>query len=259
MKSFPLKYIFLSFLILSQTYLAQNSYDLKQFFNEAEDFYSQPGNWKGEDWLKAAIIVSATYGLMNFDETIRAEVQEEQVLRGTIPIEFGRMWGEPIATGVIGGFLLLQGAITNNVKNRNTAFEIIQSQLYASSVTGILKIGLGRARPYMNRGAFDYTLFHIATRDLWSFPSGHTTMAFALSTTLSQSTDNEILKIAFFIPAVITAYARIYEDKHWASDVFFGAFIGYFTANFFSDLHKSKEQFPTLDNQTQLFHLKLAL
>ena len=259
MKKYSLNHIILILILLSSFSFGQNRYDIKQFVSEAGDFYSRPVNWKGNDWLKAAIIVSATYGLMNFDEDVRENVQQNQTMRGTIPIDFGRMWGEPLVSGMITGFLLIQSAITKNKKNRDEAFDIIQSQLFAASLTGILKIGFGRSRPYMNNGAFEYDPLHFATRDFWSFPSGHTTMAFALSTTLSEHIDNNFLKAAVFVPAIVTAYSRVYEDKHWLSDVFLGACIGYFTAKYLSDLHKSKEQFPTLEDQTPLFFLKITL
>ena len=43
------------------------------------------------------------------------------------------------------------------------------------------------------------------------------------------------------IPAFLTGISRIYHDKHWSSDVFLGAAIGYFTARFVNNLHDNLE------------------
>ncbi len=248
--------ILLAFFILSADLFAQNTYSFQQFFEEGKNLVTSPKNWNGSDWLKLGIILSASYGIMHADEAIRTEIQTNQQMRGTIPIEFGRKWGEPVASGLIVGFLLLHDAVTDNKKNRNTAFEIIQSQFYAGSVDQLLKIGFSRARPYMEKGAFDFSPVQIDD-DFWSYPSGHTTMAFALSTTLAQNVNSDLMKIVCFIPAFMTAYARMYEDKHWASDVFVGAFLGYFTAKFFKDLHASKENIPSPENHTPLVNFRL--
>nr|MDA3861232.1 phosphatase PAP2 family protein [Melioribacteraceae bacterium] len=71
------------------------------------------------------------------------------------------------------------------------------------------------------------------------------------------NTDNNYLKILAFLPAFLTATSRVYQNHHWASDVFLGAFIGYFTAKYITDLHKQNEVSPTITN-TPLISLSLS-
>lgn len=258
MRKQQLKFLFLTTLFLINVLHAQNKYNFDQFFSEAGKFYTQPFHWKNNDFLKLGIIVSATYGIMHLDETVRGEIQPNQTMLGSIPIEFGRIWGEPPASITVGGLLLLHGILTDNSRNKRTAFEIAESQLFAISITGTLKMGFGRARPNLNQGAFEYSPLHFKSRDYWSLPSGHTTMAFALSTTLAQSVDNDYIKMLFYAPALMTAFSRVYEDRHWASDVFLGACIGYFTAIYITELHKVKEEENLSEVPSNLINFKIS-
>ncbi len=67
-----------------------------------------------------------------------------------------------------------------------------------------------------------------------SFPSGHTTGAFAFATVMSFRHKN--LRIPLYIWASLVGFSRIYLDKHWTTDVIAGALVGitfgYITLNF---------------------------
>ena len=78
-----------------------------------------------------------------------------------------------------------------------------------------------------------------------------------LSTLLAANTNNNYLKALAFVPALLTASSRMYQNHHWASDVFLGAAIGYFTGKFITDLHKQNEVDPRINN-TPLISLSLT-
>lgn len=59
-----------------------------------------------------------------------------------------------------------------------------------------------------------------------SFPSGHTTAAFALFMTLCLLTNKKPLHFIYFILAALGGYSRIYLSQHFAIDVFAGSIIG---------------------------------
>ncbi|MCT4663679.1 MAG: phosphatase PAP2 family protein [Flavobacteriales bacterium] len=61
-----------------------------------------------------------------------------------------------------------------------------------------------------------------------SFPSGHTTMAFVSAEVFRQELKNHypILSYTGYLLAIKTGIFRILNDKHWASDVLFGAGLG---------------------------------
>ena len=116
----------------------------------------------------------------------------------------------------------------------------MQAVLYAELVKSIFTVSVGRARPYMNKGHAAFRPFTLLDRNYQSFPGGHATAAFALSTVLARNTSSVLLKILAYVPAVFTVIARTYVDAHWTSDEVFGSAIGFFAASCVLDTHKQK-------------------
>ncbi len=228
-------------ILVYSTISAQLNYDIKQFGEETAEFIKQPGNWTSDDYLTIALIAGGTFSLMFVDDAIRSEMLKNQSHVGSVPMEFARYWGEPIPSLSLAAVLYLHGVITDDRSTKKIGYEIGQSMLYTATLTQFLKISFGRARPYTGKGPFSYKPFQSLSNDDWSLPSGHTSLAFSLSTILAGNTDSDLLKGLAYIPAFMTAFSRSYYNKHWASDVFMGAFIGYFVAKFVIELHKQNE------------------
>lgn len=77
-----------------------------------------------------------------------------------------------------------------------------------------------------------------------SFPSGHSTTAFAVFTCLALISNNKLTKVSCLFIAANAAFSRTYISQHWLIDIYFGSLIGLITATllyfvFFSEkLHK---------------------
>ena len=235
---------------------SQNKYDWEQFGNEAGDYYSAPLNWDKNDFLTFGLVVVGNIGLMQFDDSIKDEFSKINSTKKNWLMEAGRIWGEPIPSLALSGILLIHGYTANDETTKKIGFEIGQSFLYSVSVTSGLKIILGRARPYTGLPSTTFSPFSLNDSN-WSHPSGHTTIAFSLSTVLAANTNNDALKVLAFIPAFLTATSRVYQNHHWASDVFLGAMIGYFTGKFVTDLHQQNEVSPIIYT-TPLVSLSLS-
>ncbi len=65
------------------------------------------------------------------------------------------------------------------------------------------------------------------TSDNTSFPSGHTSTAFAVAAVVATSYDSWWIKGLSYGLASIAGLSRIHDNKHWASDVFVGALLGW--------------------------------
>ncbi len=131
------------------------------------------------------------------------------------------------------------GVLFQNLEVRKIGLQTIEAVGYAGLITSVLKAVVGRSRPYTGEGHSMFRPFnvHAATT---SFPSGHSTVAFAVSTVLANNTDNTFLKILCYSASSLVAYSRIYHNAHWFSDVVAGGAIGYFVGDFVShDLKRS--------------------
>ena len=65
-----------------------------------------------------------------------------------------------------------------------------------------------------------------------TFPSGHSTTAFAVFGLLSLFCKRNISKLVFVIIAILAAYSRVYLSQHFVRDIIVGAFIGYLVSFF---------------------------
>lgn len=145
----------------------------------------------------------------------------------------------PAAIGIAGISLL-----SNDSQFRGAALTSIESVFATSVLVYMLKTGIGRKRPYLKKGAHFFDPF-----SGWddSFPSGHTSTAFALITPWVYYYQKPWTYFLFIFPAS-TAVSRMIYDKHWATDVLTGGLIGYvvgyYLANWHRDLSKSQNNQP---------------
>jgi hypothetical protein len=92
---------------------------------------------------------------------------------------------------------------------------------------GLKKI-VKRERPYARLANVHYTDAELS--DPYSFPSGHSTAAFAIATSLSLRYPKPSVYIPLHIWALFVGYGRVYLGLHYPSDVLAGAAIGSGTA-----------------------------
>jgi membrane-associated phospholipid phosphatase len=79
-----------------------------------------------------------------------------------------------------------------------------------------------------------------------SFPSGHTTCAFALYFALALITENRFYKLLLFFIALIVGYSRIYLSQHFFEDVYAGSIVGVSTTFIIYQLIQRKKR-PSLE------------
>ena len=101
-----------------------------------------------------------------------------------------------------------------------------RSILVGGASAFILKTVIGQKRP---PGPIEYKHFTLDSR-YHAMPSGHTTTAFALATTVARHYPK--YKYLSYSLATLVGVSRLYEDMHWASNVVAGAGLGYISAKF---------------------------
>jgi membrane-associated phospholipid phosphatase len=128
---------------------------------------------------------------------------------------------KPIAIALPVG-MFIGSLINHNKKLQNQSFEVLGSLAIASATTEILKKIVQRPRPYNT----DLTVYPDQIDNGYSFPSGHTTVAFSTAASISIITKKWYIAVPAFALASATAYSRLYLGQHYPSDVFVGAVIG---------------------------------
>ena len=219
-----------------------NKYNFSQFGHETVDFLIRPTKWDGSDWLRLGVMGGATFLAMQADQPVRdAVLKDNRRYFYSVPIEGARMYGELYSPFAFFGGFALHYLLTDDMSSRKIAYEIGQASLYAGAIVLTMKSVIGRARPHDNEGRATYHPFTFIGDDYHSLPGGHTATAMVISTVLSRNVNPTWLKVLVYVPVVITAYSRIYQDWHWTSDCVLGGAIGYFVADWVVDLHEQKD------------------
>lgn len=137
----------------------------------------------------------------------------------------------------IGGGLYVAGRLAGNERMADLGWHGTEAIAVGMGITTLGKILAGRARPLVN--IEDPTNFKfgrgLKQENYRSFPSGHTLTAFAAASAVTAETarwwpkQKWIVGTAMYGGATLVGLSRMYNNKHWASDVMMGAAIGTFS------------------------------
>jgi membrane-associated phospholipid phosphatase len=223
---------------LSSMKTEQNDFSI--FIDDGLNLATAPFSFTSTDWLKAGAFVIATGLAFSLDPKIKEEVNAQHTPALDNATGFGEKYGSISYAGIFAGGMYLTGKIFGNKSIATTGRMLTESVLYTGLAVSLLKYTVGRSRPYTNEGSATMFTYSFQEANV-SFPSGHTATAFAISTVLANRIDNPIATVALYGLAGFTGYQRIYDNKHWFSDVFVGAAIGYFIGSSIVNSEESRE------------------
>lgn len=139
---------------------------------------------------------------------------------------------------VIGGGLYAVGRLGHFERVADLGWHGVEAVMLAEGVTYVIKGVAGRERPFLSGGEQpgNWTPGKgFKSGDWSSFPSGHTSTAFAAAAAVTNETTRWwprsvwIVGPVMYIGATSVGLSRMYHSKHWASDVVLGAAIGTFS------------------------------
>lgn len=182
-------------------------------------------------WIKAGAVALFAGGLTLLDEPIQQAALRQRKYKSVVNVSkyvtnTGGLY-ETYTLAALGAY----GFLFKNEKIKTTTFLATQSYITAGVIETFAKFLTGRQRPsYTPEGAgeaepgFKGPFKGVSS----SFPSGHTTVAFAAATVYAKEYANKpLVPILSYSAATLIGLSRISENKHWASDVFVGGLLGY--------------------------------
>ena len=129
---------------------------------------------------------------------------------------------EPIA-GCIPIGMIAWSLITENHSLEMKSYEAAGSLILTAAVTEGLKVAINRQRPYVTYP----NLIHPDTYETdGSFPSAHTSLAFATATNLLLETKKWYIALPAYGWALSVGYSRMYLGQHYPTDILAGAITG---------------------------------
>ena len=147
--------------------------------------------------------------------------------------DFVRTLGDP-GSVIISGSLFAIGRLSHRPGLTDAGLHATEAVLASGLLSTVLKGIVGRARPHTvdNSDAGTFRLGQGFRGGYTSMPSGHTTVAFAAAASLGSELGRSHQTVARFVTPLLYTMAtavgvsRLYDDKHWATDIVVGAAVG---------------------------------
>ena len=184
-------------------------------------------------WWQGAAVLGGVGALMFLDGPVREDTQEHRTAAGNRFAESIRHFGQPEVYGTVTAGILTAGLVAHNPRLIRTGTRLAGALVVAAGVSNGLKMVAGRGRPdnpYLDQDPDDFRLFSGHA----SWPSGHTSMAFAFATSLGDELHHPVARYGLLAAATAVGWSRINDNRHWLSDVAAGAVVGITSAKFAS-------------------------
>ena len=212
-------------------YAIFNADYLNGYISDSIALIGAPLNWDKSDWGKAGLILTAALILYDNDAKIQNWFQDnrngttDSISKAVEP--FGYLTVLLPLSG-----LYLYGYNTDDIRARRTALLGLESMVQSGLIIAGLKFAGHRSRPHTGDPYNTWGGPGLSTNDdRLSFASFHSSTAFAIATVVADEySQYPVIPFISYSIATLTALSRINENEHWASDVFIGSAIGYFTA-----------------------------
>jgi hypothetical protein len=194
----------------------------KETLYDTKYVITSPLHWDIKSWSTFTGVGVTTYEIMLEDETVNNFVQSHRNNEVAKKCEY---IGDGTIAAALVGSSWIAGELTHNYKLQKTGDLGLKSILISGLIVNCVKRIAGRSRPYSSVSSADWAGPTLKEEEV-SFPSGHTSTAFALASVVSELYDNKWIDFLAYGTAMLGGWARINDNQHWASDVFMGAVIG---------------------------------
>jgi len=168
--------------------------------------------WAFLSWDTAIVLGvggGAALAVHPWDDDLAGEVETNVRLNDAM--EPGHTYGAFGAQALLGVALYTGGRVAGKSRLARAGADIMRAQILSQAYTQALKFTVQRERPDGSNSV--------------SFPSGHSASAFATATVLQRHYGWKVGVPATVLAAYV-ATARVHDNKHYLSDVVFGAALG---------------------------------
>ncbi|WP_298474508.1 phosphatase PAP2 family protein [uncultured Maribacter sp.] len=205
------------------------TYDFGNIFKGVGYSYTRPLHWKSNQWATAGYTIAGTGLLYVVDKPVSDYFVgiKEDVPYGVR--DYGFNVGSPSNNYLITGAVYLTGLSLKNEKLRRTGVLLIASATSAGFLQQVVKSAVGRARPLSGKSKDTFRPFWGGGKDYHSFPSGHAILAMTNAHAIAKQFKSPWIKTGIYAVGSIPAISRLWEGKHWLSDVALGVAISIFT------------------------------
>jgi len=213
-----------------------------------KSFVTAPLRWDGSEWLVFGGTLAGIGIAHHYDSQVRSDFT---ITASTPNTNNSHQFQDAIPAAALLVGTWGYATLSDNADGRRETRTMLEASVFSIGTAYILNFATGRKGP-------DQT----PDPNRWwsgggSFPSEHTTAAFAIGTVLAESGNDEyrwIRRVLGYGAAGFTAYERLNHNAHWLSDTVAGAALGAASAQFAMHRARSDKEHITSMQLTPLAH-----
>ena len=197
------------------------------YWTDTKNILTAPSRWGSSDWLEASLVMGTAVVLYTQDDNIKTWFQDNKdTTKDHLSDDAKKLYSLALPAAMAG--LGAYGYAGSDDRARTAFLLSTESFLITGAFVQVLKHTTGRHRPYT--GDPHDTWSGPTWKSEWlSFPSGDASTAFSIASVVASEYSNMLIPPLAYGIAALIGLERIYTNSHWASDVFVGSAIGYYT------------------------------
>ncbi|MBI2270910.1 MAG: phosphatase PAP2 family protein [Bacteroidetes bacterium] len=212
----------------------------KSYIYDTRDVIISPFKSSPKQWLIFSAVVAADITIASQDAAVRDFALRNRNSTTQDIQQYGlEPWGSGKYSMPLLGLFYLYGSVKSDERSKQTALLGLKAFVVSGIIVTIPKQFFHRHRPCPSiyggkpdAGCATYVNIFFQSSDN-SFPSGHSTSAFAMATVISEQYKyKKWVPVVSYTLAGLASLSRVESNKHWASDVFMGAVLGYSIGKF---------------------------
>jgi undecaprenyl-diphosphatase len=192
---------------------------------DAWAYVTSPLRWNVSDWLWFGGALAAVGVAHQYDGEVRKQYAPAQTSSSSNTYDLQDI--VPTAVLLVGTYAY--AVVSDSSAGRRETWTMAEAGTFSAAAGFVLKLAAGRERPSQTNNP-----------DLWrsggaSFPSLHSTVAFAVGTVFAESGNDDyrwFRRTLGYGVGILTSYERVKHNQHWVSDTVAGAALGIATASF---------------------------
>ena len=196
------------------------------------------------DGVLGWVFLGATFGIAPIDKHFAQRLQVRSTQESTKLQKTATLFRVVALPGsaIIGTSMYAIGRLTRSHRMADLGLHGTEALLVGEGLASGMKGIFGRQRPYVDTANFNPYKWRfmggfVSDDGQRSFPSGHAVAAFAAAAAVTAETSvwwpslRWEIGTAMYGGASMVGLSRMYDNRHWASDVIMGAAIGTFAGN----------------------------
>ncbi len=198
----------------------------RSYLSDVGGYFTAPLRWDGSDWAWFGGAVLAIGLAHRYDSQVRTHFV------GTGPVSSANTndTKDAVPAAAVFGGTWAFALLTQDRDGYREGWAMVEAGALSGVTAYALKFAAGRQRP---DAASDPNEWFKGGGD--SFPSLHSTAAFAIGTVLAESGNDDyrlVRRLLGYGVGVATSYERLKHNAHWLSDTVAGAALGISSAHF---------------------------